>query len=35
MSRLYKTAAKDPTYAKLIIPTLERRNDVAITDDLQ
>lgn len=31
----YKMAARDPVHAKLIMPSLERRNDVAAADDLQ
>ena len=27
-------AARDPTYAKMILPTLQQRNDVAAADDL-
>lgn len=30
----YKLAAKDPTYAKLVIPTLEAKGEVAASDDL-
>jgi hypothetical protein len=30
----YKRSAKDPTHAKLIMPALEGRNDVAAADDL-
>ena len=33
-SEFYKTAARDPTYAKMILPTLQRRNEVAAADDL-
>lgn len=27
-------AARDPTYAKMILPTLQQRNEVAAADDL-
>jgi len=30
----YKMVSKDPTYAKLIMPSLEKRNDVPAADDL-
>lgn len=29
-----KLASEDPTYAKLVLPALERRGDVAASDDL-
>ena len=34
-AEFYKMSAKDPTYAKLVMPTLERRNEIAAADDLQ
>lgn len=33
-SEFYKLAARDPTYAKLVMPSLEQRNDVVAADDL-
>ena len=33
-SEFYKMAARDPTYAKMILPTLQQRNEVAAADDL-
>lgn len=33
-SEFYKMAAEDPTYAKLVIPTLEKRTDVVASEDL-
>ena len=33
-SEFYKTAARDPKYAKMILPTLQQRNEVAAADDL-
>lgn len=33
-TQFYRLAAKDPTYAKMIMPTLEQRNEVAPADDL-
>lgn len=33
-SEFYKLVAKDPVRAKLILPALEQRNDVAAADDL-
>ena len=34
-AEFYKMAAKDPAYAKLMMPTLKRHNEVAATDDPQ
>lgn len=33
-SEFYKMDLKDPVYAKKVIPTLERCNDMAASDDL-
>lgn len=33
-AEFYKLAANDPTYAKMILPTLEKRTDVAAADNL-
>lgn len=33
-SEFYKMAAKDPVHAKMVLPNLQRRNDVAASDDL-
>lgn len=33
-TEFYKMVSRDPTYAKLIMPSLEQRNDVAAADDL-
>ena len=33
-SKFYKMAARDPTYAKMILLTLQQRNEVAASDDL-
>lgn len=30
----YKLVARDPTYAKLVMPSLEQRNDIPAADDL-
>jgi hypothetical protein len=34
LAQVYKRSAKDPTHAKLIMPALEGRNDIAAADDL-
>lgn len=34
-SEFYKMAADDPTYAKMVLPTLERRGDIVMADDLE
>lgn len=33
-SKFYKLTARDPTYAKMVMPSHEQRNDVATADDL-
>lgn len=33
-SEFYKLAARDPVYAKLVLPTLEQKNDIPAADDL-
>ena len=33
-AEFYKMSTRDPTYAKLGVPSLEQRNDVAADDDL-
>ena len=33
-SEFYKMAARDPTHAKMILPTLQQRNEVAASEDL-
>lgn len=33
-SEFYKMASKDPVYAKMVMPTLEGRNDMAASEDL-
>lgn len=34
-SEFYKMAAEDPTYAKMVLPTLEKRGEVVAADDLE
>lgn len=34
-SVFYKMAAEDPTYAKMVLPTLDRKGDVVMADDLE
>lgn len=33
-AEFYRLAAKDPTHAKLVLPTLEKKNDMPAADDL-
>ena len=33
-AKFYRMASKDPMYAKLVLPTLERRGETAMADDL-
>lgn len=33
-AEFYRMAAKDPMYAKLVLPSLERRGETAMADDL-
>lgn len=33
-TKFYRVSAEDPTYAKFILPTLERRGELAASDDL-